>query len=442
MEENNCPEGMLGSYLYECFQLLEQLETIVFSQGEAECFDADSINEVFRIMHTIKSSSGIMMYDNIAMAAHKLEDIFYYLRESAAEDVNTAELTEYIFQVSDFITEELNKIKEGRDADGEAEPIAEKIDAYLLVLKAGMQEKGMELPPENIYTPPRQYYIAPAAEKKENVPLKIDLGEEPKPAPEMKPGDYVIGGQENKKERLVGVSMEKLEKLTVLVEKLLQLEQKAQKRPDAEEVWNKLNKVSAELENTLWDMRQAPVGTILRKMKRTVYDVSQRLSKDIELKLEGEELLVDRMILEQLNSPLIHLVRNAADHGIEDLAGRRMAGKSDKGTILLSARLENGRLFLSVKDDGKGLDAEKIFERAKLRGMVDADALISDYEEQEIFEFITMAGFSTRDEVTEISGRGVGMDVAAGKVREMGGKLHMQSAFGIGTEITIEIPVD
>lgn len=442
MEESNCPDGMLGSYLYESFQLIQQMEAVILSEGGEGFLDADGINEMFRIVHTIKGTAGVMMYDNIAQVAHKLEDIFYYLRESSSEDIPKAELAKYVFQVSDFISGELNKIKEGKEADGESVEIVNTIDTYLRILKEEIQGKGMELPQENVYAEPRQYYIAPSAENTENVPLKIDLGMEPEKESEMKPGDYVIGGRSGKKENLVGIGMEKLEKLTALVEKLVRLERQTQKKPDCEELWKKLGEVSEDLERMVYDMRQAPVSGLFRKMNRVVYDVSHRLSKDIELKIYGEEIMADRMILERLSEPLMHMVRNAADHGIEELAERRSVGKPDKGMIQLSADSKDGMLVLSVQDDGRGLDKQNIFARAKARGMIAEKAGLEDYTEQEIYMFITDAGFSTRDEVTEISGRGVGMDVVATKVRELCGNLRIESILGEGTAIIIEIPVD
>lgn len=440
MEENYCPDGMLGAYLYESFQLLEQMDAVVLSQDGNEFFDRDSIQDIFRIVHTLKGSSGIMMYDNIAHAAHRLEDIFYYMRESSIEDIPKVELAEYIFEVADFIMGELNKIKDGMPVDGDPTEIAEKIDAYLSTIKEGMQERGIELPPENIYAPPEQYYVAPVAEKMENIPLNIDLGIEPEQEHGLKPGDYVIGGE--KKENLVGIGMDKLEKLTILVDKLVRLEQKVENAPDAEELWKKLRKVSAELESTVYDMRRAPIGSVFRRMKRVVFDASRRLSKDMELQIFGENILVDRMLLEQLTEPLMHMVRNAADHGIEDLERRRSMGKPDRGTIQLTAVLEEGLLILSVEDDGRGLDGQKIFNVAKLRGLVAKDAKYEDYTQQELYEFILSAGFTTRDEITEISGRGVGLDAVIDKVRELGGQFYIESVPGEGTEFWMEIPVD
>lgn len=434
IESDYCPEGMLDSYLFESFQLLEQMEEIVLSEENAGFFDSESINEIFRILHTIKGSSSIMMYDNITAAAHKLEDIFYYLRESQAEDIPKAELAKYIFQVSDFVSGELYKIKDGRNPDGNPQEAVESIETYLRSLKEEIREKGLELPPDNVYTEPERYYIAPAQEKE--APLKIDLGEEPIP------GDYVIKKNRDRKENLVGVSMDNLEKLMLAVEKLERLEKNIKEGKNKESVYKKFHKVKEELKDTVGDMMQAPVGGVLRKMNRVVFDVSNKLEKDIELKLQGEGILVDRMLLEQITDSLMHLVRNAADHGIESVGERLDAGKPITGTIAIKAVKQDDKLYIYVEDDGRGIDKNSVFEKAKKKKLVDNSKSISQYTDQEIYEFITCAGFTTKDMVTEISGRGVGMDVVADTLKNIGGNLRINSTLGKGTEITLEIPLE
>lgn len=433
IEKDYCPEGMLDSYLYESFQLLDQMEEIVLSEENAGFFDGDSINEIFRILHTIKGSSSIMMYDNITVVANKLEDIFYYLRESMAEDIPKAELAKYVFWVCDFISGQLHRIKEGENPDGDPAEVVEKIEIYLKNLKEEIQEKGLELPPDNVYTEPGRYYIAPAQEKEK--PLKIDLGEEPVP------GDYVIKKKNGKKDNLVGVSMEQLEKLVFEVEKLERLEDSLREGKYKETSGKKLHKVIEEIKSTVGDMMRAPVGKVMRKMNRVVFDVSNRLEKDIELKLQGEGVLVDRMMMEQLTDSLMHLVRNAADHGIENAGERLVAGKPAAGTIVITAEKETDRLYISVADDGRGINKEEVFEKAKQKKIIDSSKSINQYADEEIYKLLTHAGFTTKDMVTEISGRGVGMDVVVDTLKNIGGDLHIDSTLGKGTEITMEIPL-
>ena len=163
MAEEFNTEDMLEIYLFENQQLLEQLQEIVLEQKDADCFDEDSINEIFRTMHTIKGSSGIMMFDNITAVSHKLEDVFYYLRESHPENVPHLELVEHVLEVEDFISSEMEKIRNGDAVDGDATEIIKNLDKFLDKIKNGMTEEGAELPPENVHEEPKQFYIAPVA---------------------------------------------------------------------------------------------------------------------------------------------------------------------------------------------------------------------------------------------------------------------------------------
>ena len=161
MGEDFNTDSMLDMFLYESEQLLETLDSTVLEKKDEECFDEESINEIFRVMHTIKGSSGIMMYENITKVSHKLEDVFYYLRESHPDNVPHLELVDHVLEVSDFITGELEKIKSGETPDGDESKLVEEIDKFLTKVKKGISQKGEELPPENTYVEPNQFYIAP-----------------------------------------------------------------------------------------------------------------------------------------------------------------------------------------------------------------------------------------------------------------------------------------
>ena len=156
-------ESMLDMYLFENGQLLEQLQETVLEQKDAECFDEDSINEIFRTMHTIKGSSGIMMFDNITAISHKLEDVFFYLRESHPDNVPHVELVEHVLEVEDFISNEMEKIRNGDPADGDASNIIADLDKFLEMIKNGGVAAEGNPPPENVHEEPKHFYIAPVA---------------------------------------------------------------------------------------------------------------------------------------------------------------------------------------------------------------------------------------------------------------------------------------
>ena len=575
-------EGMLDTYLFENEQLLEQLQEIVLDQKDAECFDEDSINEIFRTMHTIKGSSGIMMFDNVTAISHKLEDVFYYLRESHPENVVHADLVEHVLQVADFITAEMEKIQEGSPADGDPAAIIAELDSLLENIKNGAVEEGKELPEENVSEEPKHFYIAPVANsasrfykiyinffpetemanvhayktvyslkeiaedllyepedlitdassidaimedgfrillqaqcseeelrelikvgydiervdiyecKAEEFLQGFDFGEHPvvgidldssaeeieakalkaeedaekkePPKPKMAPGDFVIKSktpgkpkklakdkQRGAKDSFISVNVKKMDQLMDLIGELVISESVVLQNQDLKVPglnltnFNKaaaqMAKISTDLQNVIMSMRMVPLTNVFQKMNRIVFDVSRKLGKDVEFVMVGEHTEVDKNIIENISDPLMHLVRNAVDHGIETNEERVDSGKPDRGKITLSARTEAGKVWISVEDNGKGLDREKILDKARKQELLDPSKPDSAYEDKDVFQFITLPGFSTNEQVTEYSGRGGGMDVVVQNIQSIGGTLEIESNLGMGTTMTLKIPL-
>ncbi len=575
-------EGMLDTYLFENEQLLEQLQEIVLDQKDAECFDEDSINEIFRTMHTIKGSSGIMMFDNVTAISHKLEDVFYYLRESHPENVVHADLVEHVLQVADFITAEMEKIQEGSPADGDPAAIIAELDSFLENIKNGAVEEGKELPEENVSEEPKHFYIAPVANsasrfykiyinffpetemanvhayktvyslkeiaedllyepedlitdassidaimedgfrillqaqcseeelrelikvgydiekvdiyecKAEEFLQGFDFGEHPvvgidlessaeeieakvmkaeeaeekkePPKPKMAPGDFVIKSKEpgkhkklakdkqrGAKDSFISVNVKKMDQLMDLIGELVISESVVLQNQDLKVPglnltnFNKaaaqMAKISTDLQNVIMSMRMVPLTNVFQKMNRIVFDVSRKLGKDVEFVMVGEHTEVDKNIIENISDPLMHLVRNAVDHGIETNEERADSGKPDRGKITLSARTEAGKVWISVEDNGKGLDREKILDKARKQELLDPSKPDSAYEDKDVFQFITLPGFSTNEQVTEYSGRGVGMDVVVQNIQSIGGTLDIESNLGMGSTMTLKIPL-
>ncbi len=573
---------MLDTYLFENEQLLEQLQEIVLDQKDAECFDEDSINEIFRTMHTIKGSSGIMMFDNVTAISHKLEDVFYYLRESHPENVVHADLVEHVLQVADFITAEMEKIQEGSPADGDPAAIIAELDSFLENIKNGAVEEGKELPEENVSEEPKHFYIAPVANsasrfykiyinffpetemanvhayktvyslkeiaedllyepedlitdassidaimedgfrillqaqcseeelrelikvgydiekvdiyecKAEEFLQGFDFGEHPvvgidlessaeeieakamkaveaeekkePPKPKMAPGDFVIKSKEpgkpkklakdkqrGAKDSFISVNVKKMDQLMDLIGELVISESVVLQNQDLKVPglnltnFNKaaaqMAKISTDLQNVIMSMRMVPLTNVFQKMNRIVFDVSRKLGKDVEFVMVGEHTEVDKNIIENISDPLMHLVRNAVDHGIETNEERVDSGKPDRGKITLSARTEAGKVWISVEDNGKGLDREKILDKARKQELLDPSKPDSAYEDKDVFQFITLPGFSTNEQVTEYSGRGVGMDVVVQNIQSIGGTLDIESNLGMGTTMTLKIPL-
>lgn len=560
-------DGMVDMYLYENGQLLEKLEEIVLENKDEDSFDESSINEIFRIMHTIKGSSGVMMYDNIMKVSHKLEDIFFFLREHQDIDEHHMELVDCIFQVLDFINGEMEKIKDGGEPDGDNSELISRMDAFLKRLK---QENGEDISqaapaqkkPADMKLGPKQFYIAPqvSGEDKyfrvritylpdtqmcnmraysavyalkevtedihytpediltneasaeiimedgflmlvhgnfteEKLRSLLDTTVEikqievmectraefeggfsgemqgqtqsqdtAKGEAEPQPGDYVIQKEAGKakqitktkkkkehKQSFMSVNIDKMNLLMNLMGEMVIAESVVLQNQDLQvpglELSNfqkaaaQLAKITTEMQELIMSMRMMPLTNTFQKMNRTVFDISRKLGKDIEFEMIGDTTEVDKNIIETISDPLMHLVRNSVDHGIETNEEREAQGKTEKGRIILEAKNEGGKVWISVKDNGKGLSRKKLYKKAWENGILPDNRVESDYSDKEIFQFITYPGFSTKEQVTEYSGRGVGMDVVVKNIQKIGGVLDIESEEGKGTTMTMKIPL-
>ena len=568
-------DGMLDMYLFENEQLLEQLQEMVLEQKDAECFDEDSINEIFRTMHTIKGSSGIMMFDNITAIAHKLEDVFYFLRESHPDNVPHLELVEHVLEVEDFISGEMAKIKDGQSSDGDPSEIVADLDQFLDKIKNGGESTAKDIP-ENVHEEAKQFYIAPVAnadsrfykitvhffqetemsnvhaykvvyalkeiaedilyspediltdessaetiiekgfrillqaqaseeEVREIIGIGYDIekvdvieckaeeflkgfnfGEEEagidlnasveeieakaehaleaKKENKIAPGDFVVKPKEQTKPKkvakekpkaekatFISVNVSKMDMLMDLIGELVISESVVMQNPDLKipgldltnfnKAATQMAKISTDLQNVIMSMRMVPLTNTFQKMNRIVFDVSRKLGKDIEFEMVGENTEVDKNIIEHISDPLMHIVRNALDHGIESNEERKAAGKREKGKVTLAAKNEAGKVWISVTDNGKGLDREKILKKARQQGILEEGQPDSAYSDKEVYQFITLPGFSTNEQVTEYSGRGVGMDVVVQNLQAIGGMLEIESTPGEGSTMNLKIPL-
>lgn len=579
MAEEFNTEGMLDMYLFENGQLLERLQEIVLEQKDAEGFDEDSMNEIFRTMHTIKGSSGVMMFEGITALSHKLEDIFYYLRESHPENVPHVELVTHVLDVADFITNEMEKLQNGEQADGDPAELIATLDKFLGSIKGVTKREKEKVIKENVHEEPTQFYLAPMATEasrfykiyltyddgielanvhaykavyalkeiaedllyypediltnessaeeilengfkillqaqcsKEDLQniihegyelKKVDIYEctakefqqgfdsfgseiriegenadgaggmiimgveqpQTKVDKPMAPGDFVIEskgpGKQKKlakdkpkkqeKTSFISVDVKKMDMLMDLIGELVISESVVLQNPDLKVPGLKLDnfnkaagqmmKISTDLQNVIMSMRMVPLTNTFQKMNRIVFDASRKLGKDVEFEMIGEHTEVDKNIIEHISDPLMHLVRNSVDHGVESNEERAKKGKKEKGKVTLSAKTESGKVWISVQDNGAGLDRAKILAKARKQGLLDYTRDDASYTDKEVYQFITLPGFSTNDKVTELSGRGVGMDVVVSNLQSIGGTLEIESTPGEGSVMNMKIPL-
>lgn len=253
------------------------------------------------------------------------------------------------------------------------------------------------------------------------------------------------------KASFISVNVSKMDQLMDLIGELVISESVVLQNPDLKvpglnlNSFNKaaaqMSKISTDLQNVIMSMRMVPLTNTFQKMNRIVFDVSRKLGKDIEFEMIGEHTEVDKNIIEHISDPLMHMVRNALDHGIESNEERKESGKADKGKVTLSARTEAGKVWISVEDNGKGLDREKLLAKARKQGLLDENKPDSAYSDKEVYQFITLPGFSTKEQVTEYSGRGVGMDVVVQNIQSIGGALEIDSTPGEGSTMSLKIPL-
>lgn len=246
---------------------------------------------------------------------------------------------------------------------------------------------------------------------------------------------------------IISVNVEKLDKLMDLVGEMVIAEAMVTQNPEIidleidnfQKAARQLHKITSELQDMVMAIRMVPLSTTFTKMNRIMRDMCKKLGKEVELKVIGEETEVDKNIIEHISDPLMHLIRNSIDHGIEDNAERIRIGKERVGTVTLEAKNSGSDVLVIIRDDGKGLQKEKILQKAKENDILEKNE--NDMTDKEIFNLILLPGFSTKEKITEFSGRGVGMDVVLKNLESVGGSVSVDSILNKGTTITLKIPL-
>ncbi|MFV0518881.1 MAG: chemotaxis protein CheW [Lachnospirales bacterium] len=644
-------ESMLEMFVFEMTQLLSNLESTVLDAESG--FTINDINEIFRIMHTIKGSAAMMLYDSVSSVAHKIEDLFFYLREEQPEEYDSGKVADVVLLGMDFIKHELEKIENGEEADGdnstiipniisvldeikgmynanddvatssvveitgdkleivsplknkstflakfnfEPDAVMKNVRAYTIFTNIERVYENAEHTPKelledsaieyienhsffvkfvtdfdfesvcrtlaqntNLFTMDISYakegneslvlnseleYIcdvklkdgygesfksiinivnaldevcdmitvcdiillrsempeeaisfrvrssrnigviktavevledaelvdimevvgsatAPVVTVKETTaePKKVeDLGLIPQPTvieekvyevPETKmkesPKDEKV--KKATGSQVISVNVSKLDELLNLMGELVITEAMVTQNSDLEGLeldnFNKdarqLHKIINDVQDIVMSMRMVPLSNVFFKMHRIVRDMSKSLNKDVELEIKGEETEVDKNIIEQISDPIMHMIRNSVDHGLESDEERDRIGKIEKSTVTLEAKNAGGDVLIIIRDNGRGINREKVLEKAKKNGLLKKDP--EEYTNKEIDNFIFLPGFSTNEAVSNYSGRGVGMDVVNTNLESIGGVVDVESTPGVGTKFTLKIPL-
>jgi two-component system chemotaxis sensor kinase CheA len=409
--------------------------------------DAETMATVFRAFHTLKGNAAVLKLVELQGLAHEIESLLDAARRGDLRI--TSEAIDIVLAGADVFSRFLAEA--GRQADGfdVGRTIALPIPALLDAARTLATSRGTPPPPSvssadaSDATAPPAPAVAPDADvgPSATVTTATSTGatavvtpREPSPA-----GASAVSGS-------VRVDTRKLDALVDLVGELVIAESMvvdgtAAVRSGDERLARslaRLHGITSELQRTAMTLRMVPIRGTFQKMTRLVRDAAGRLGKDIRLVLEGEETELDRTVVEEIGDPLIHMIRNAIDHGIEPPAERIAAGKSPQGQVTLRAYHRGGFVVIEISDDGRGLDPTRIRARAVERGIVPPDATL---EPREILDLIFAPGFSTAEVVTDLSGRGVGMDVARRNIERIRGSIQIESQPGRGTIFTISIPL-
>ena len=560
---DNGTDSMLDMYLFETNSLMEQLDELLIEAEKVEEFSTDDVNEIFRIMHTIKGSSAMMEFTSLNQIAHHIEDLFFYIRENGMDSIapelkkslfnlmfkstdmlrteiekveNNEPLTENIDNIIGEINSFLNKISNtssaadspedtgGNDGPSVAElnmelancpeddaPFfikvifeegcgMENLRAFMLV--NALQDLGLPFRfyPDDVENNSasaqaiveKGFFLALLEEEHiekvintitgtshihsyeviENARLKGAQAEgDPDKAAEAKPADTVKDTPAPAastspaeapakqapasrahsgpvKQSLISVNLSKLDALVAIVGEIVITESMVTSSPDIQGLkldnfmksTRQLRKLTKDLQDLAMSLRMVPVSGVFQKMNRIVRDMKQKLNKDVRLTIIGEDTELDKSIVDGISDPIMHIVRNSMDHGVEVTSAERVAaGKDPQAEIILSATHTGSEVIIKVEDDGYGMDTEKILAKAANNGLLIKPE--SEYTKKEILGLLLLPGFSTNEEVTDSSGRGVGMDVVKRNVESVGGTVSISSELGQGSCTTLKIPL-
>ena len=440
---------LITDLLIESFEGLERFdrELLALEKGAR---NEETLNIIFRVIHTIKGTAGCIGLGRIEATAHVGESLLSLLRDGKIQ--SSAELISALLALSDALRGILRHL-ENHGTEGTTDHTA-LIDRLQALQTPGAVTAPAAIPASaaptaasapagfGLFDDDQPAAAAPAA------PAAFGLFDEPTAAapraaaaPEAEPA-----GRTSVSESAIRVEVTQLDKLMNLVGELVlarnQIIQNVA-QPDAAALHaasQRLNLITTELQGSVMKTRMQPIGNVWAKFPRIVRDVSQELGKKINLVMEGQETELDRTIIEAIKDPLTHIVRNAIDHGLEVPAARLAAGKTEEGRLLLRAFHEGGQVNIEFTDDGQGINVPRVKAKAIERGLITVDqaARLSD---REVFNLIFLPGFSTAEKVTNLSGRGVGMDVVKTNIEKIGGSVDVQSATGRGTTLKIKIPL-
>lgn len=413
-------EELVDSFTIETEEILETVDQDLI-ELEHNPDDEETLNSIFRGLHTIKGTSSFLGLDLITKLSHNAEDVLNDLRKKVLT-VNS-EIMDVLLDAVDFLKVLMDDVRNKDLVDRDIIPLVTQLMAF-----------REESSPDN--------------QSNENKGVSKST--------EQKKNKDIVKKNSSKSvvDATIRVDVERLDSLMNLVSELvlrrnslMQITNKLDKEAEDSEYMEELTStaghisyLTTELQFSVMQTRMLPIGKVFNKFSRIVRDLSRDFNKKIELTIEGAETELDKSLIEEINDPLVHLIRNAVDHGIETPEKRIAAGKDEVGKVKLYATQEGNNIIIGIEDDGNGLDANKLKAAAVKKGVI-TKAEAERMTEKEAFNIIFAPGFSTAEKVTNVSGRGVGMDVVKTNIAKLNGMIDIQSVLGEGTKIVIKLPL-
>jgi len=465
------PEDMkeiFDEFLIETNEALADLDQH-FIDLESNPEDNGLLNEIFRTVHSIKGGAGFLEMNDLVLVAHSSENVLNTLRNG--ELSVSSEIIDLVLESVDMIKAILSQ-SQGTDVGTlDISGMVQKLDLMLqFALESAAAAPPAKEPTPAVEAPPvveeTVETVAPEAPEPTPTPVEtapaaaepvVEAATEPEAAVTVAPTAN-IPVPKVEVETNIRVDTARLDNVMNLVGELVlcrnrvlklvsQLDQGNENKTDREATLrelttssSQLNLVTTDLQLSVMKTRMQPVGKIFQKFPRMVRDMARKLDKQIELKIHGEDTELDKSLLEKLGDPLVHLVRNSIDHGIETPDVRKAAGKPEEGTVTLSADYDGASIVINISDDGAGIDPKKIKKAVLSRGLIPKEQL-DGMSDKDTYNLIFLAGLSTKEQVSDISGRGVGMDVVLTNIRKVGGIIDVDSVLGEGTTISLSLPL-
>jgi len=454
---------LLAGFIEEAFEHLESIEVNVL-ELEQSPDDQDIINNIFRPFHTIKGVSGFLNLKTINRLAHATENLLDDVRNG--KRAMDSAVIDIVLTVGDALKSMVENIKDVLQ-NGPANYKDTDISGFLANITQ-LQEGGNGAPPVEAVAAPEPdvpLEVSEPEESEEAEPLASEEAEAEAPseptiaraaqgavsprAPQQPTSPAARPAADSGQKKIgasIKVDVEKLDALVnavgelVIMQSLVRQNKLVSRIADAKltKDFSQLTRITSELQRTAMSMRMVPIKQTFDKMIRLVRDLSKKSGKKVDLIMEGADTEIDRNMVESIYDPLVHMMRNSVDHGISPSADREKCGKSETGTVFLRAYQKGGSMMIEIEDDGEGLNTQKIRKKAIERGLVSEADNLSDFE---LNNLIFLPGFSTADKITDVSGRGVGMDVVKKAVEKLRGKVDVQSQPGKGSLFTIRLPL-